>query len=207
MHSSELWIRFHTGDSRAFATVSSKIGTCPPKLHQIVICIRFHTGSRFSDALFRRTLESFRTRIFTRVFTRTLRQLKKSATITEILRIVAEIVEMGGIEPPSLCGAEHHKCRSCGGHRRDRRAWLRRPWAVAGPGRASSRRAERSSRRGRRAGGPPPTGASSSPTQHGTQREAARPHRDQAAHASGDSCQKPRISRRSRRHRRGRQRR
>ena len=34
-------------------------------------------------------------------------------------------------------------------------AWLRRPWAVAGPGRASRRRAERSSQRGRRAGGPP----------------------------------------------------
>ena len=50
-----------------------------------------------------------------------------------------------------------------GGHRRDRRARLRRPWAVAGPGRASRRRAERSSRRGRRAGGPPPTGAPSSP--------------------------------------------
>ena len=43
------------------------------------------------------------------------------------------------------------------------RAWLRCPWAVAGPGRASRRRAERSSRRGRRAGGPPPTGAQSSP--------------------------------------------
>ena len=42
-------------------------------------------------------------------------------------------------------------------------AWLRRPWAVAGPGRASRRRAERSSQRGRRAGGPPPTGAQSSP--------------------------------------------
>ena len=51
----------------------------------------------------------------------------------------------------------------CGGHRRDRRAWLRCPWAVAGPGRASRRRAERSSRRGRRAGGPPPTGTPSSP--------------------------------------------
>ena len=38
-----------------------------------------------------------------------------------------------------------------------------RPWAVAGPGRGSRRRAERSSQRGRRAGGPPPTGAPSSP--------------------------------------------
>ena len=54
--------------------------------------------------------------------------------------------------------------RRCGGRRRAR---LRRPWAVAGPGRASRRRAERSSRRGRRAGGPPPTGAQSSPAQQG----------------------------------------
>ena len=30
----------------------------------------------------------------------------------------------------------------CGGRRRVRRAWLRCPWAVAGPGRASSRRAQ-----------------------------------------------------------------
>ena len=43
------------------------------------------------------------------------------------------------------------------------RARLRCPWAVAGPGRASRRRAERSSRRGRLAGGPPPTGTLSSP--------------------------------------------
>ena len=34
-------------------------------------------------------------------------------------------------------------------------------WAVAGPGRSSRRRAERSSRRGRLAGGPPPTGTHS----------------------------------------------
>ena len=47
--------------------------------------------------------------------------------------------------------------------RRVRRAWLRCPWVVAGPGRASRRRAERSSRRGRLAGGPPPTGTPSSP--------------------------------------------
>ena len=81
------------------------------------------------------------------------------------------VADMGGIEPPSPCGAERHKCSSCGGRRRDRRARLRCPWAVAGPGRASRRRAERSSRRGRRAGGPPPTGAQSSPArQHTTQR-------------------------------------
>ena len=46
------------------------------------------------------------------------------------------------------------------GHRRAR---LRHPWAAAGPGRASRRRAERSSQRGRLAGGPPPTGTPSSP--------------------------------------------
>ena len=32
--------------------------------------------------------------------------------------------------------------RRCGGRRRGRRAWMRCPWAVAGPGRASRRRAE-----------------------------------------------------------------
>ena len=40
-------------------------------------------------------------------------------------------------------------------------AWLRCPWAGAGPGRTTSRRAERSSRRGRIAGGSPPTGTHS----------------------------------------------
>ena len=47
-------------------------------------------------------------------------------------------------------------------------AWLRCPWAVVGPGRASRRRAERSSRRGRLAGGPPPTGTQSSPGRSNT---------------------------------------
>ena len=77
-----------------------------------------------------------------------------------------------GFEPTrrAHASAPAHRCEGC---RSDRRAWLRRPWAVAepgrtthrhpdrleaaarpaGPGRASSRRAERSSRRGRRAGG------------------------------------------------------
>ena len=68
--------------------------------------------------------------------------------------------------PSHISATRHHWC---GGHRRDPWAWLRRPWAVAGPGRASSRRAERSSRRGRRAGGPPPTGTSSSPARQGSQ--------------------------------------
>ena len=40
-------------------------------------------------------------------------------------------------------------------------AWLRCPWAGAGPGRTTSRRAERSSRRGRLTGGSPPTGTHS----------------------------------------------
>ena len=57
-------------------------------------------------------------------------------------------------------------------------ARLRCPWAVAGPGRASRRRAERSSRRGRLAGGPPPTGTPSSPahTQPGTRSPAHAAH-------------------------------
>ena len=65
---------------------------------------------------------------------------------------------------------QHASRGRCGGRRR---AWLRCPWAVAGPGRASRRRAERSSRRGRLAGGPPPTGTTSSPAQQGAQ--SARP--------------------------------
>ena len=75
----------------------------------------------------------------------------------------------------------------------------------AGPGRASSRRAERSSRRGRRAGGQ----ATRRPEicRGNEQREAARLHRDRAAHTSGDSCQKPQLSRRSRWRRHGRPRR
>ena len=48
----------------------------------------------------------------------------------------------------------HTRRRRCGGHRRVRMDRLRCPWAAAGPGRATSRRAERSSRRGRRVGGP-----------------------------------------------------
>ena len=35
---------------------------------------------------------------------------------------------------------QHTRPRWCGGHRRDRRAWLRRPWAAAGPGQTSRQR-------------------------------------------------------------------
>ena len=75
----------------------------------------------------------------------------------------------------------------------------------AGPGRASSRRAERSSRRGRRAGGQ----ATRRPEicRGNEQHAAARLHRDRAAHTSGDSCQKPQISQHSTSRRRGRPRR
>ena len=59
---------------------------------------------------------------------------------------------------PGAAGVE-----GAGGSGGCKRAWLRCPWAVAGPGRTTSRRAERSSQRGRLAGGPPPTGAQSSP--------------------------------------------
>ena len=73
---------------------------------------------------------------------------------------------LAGVEPTRR--ATHQRpgaagVTGAGGTGERKRARLRRPWAVAGPGRASSRRAERSSRRGRRAGGPPPTGAPSSP--------------------------------------------
>ena len=75
---------------------------------------------------------------------------------------------------PGTAGME-----GAGGHKR---AWLRRPWAAAGPGRASSRRAEPlGSQRGRRAGGPPPTGTQSSPAQ-----QAVGP--DSAWNTSGLRC-------------------
>ena len=66
------------------------------------------------------------------------------------------------------------------------RAWLRCPWAAAGPGRTTSRRAERSSRRGRLAGGPTPTGASSS-----------------TALSRSSAAAQPQLSRHSTSHRRG----
>ena len=75
---------------------------------------------------------------------------------------------------------------SAGGRRRDRRAWLRRPWAAAGPGRASRRRAERSSRRGRRAGGPPPTGTPSSPAPQQDQTAPGTPAAPQATTRGAD---------------------
>ena len=74
---------------------------------------------------------------------------------------------LAGRRADALATRQHARPHWCGGRRRDGKAWLRCPWAVAGPGRASSRRAERSSRRGRLAGGPPPTGTQSSPARQG----------------------------------------
>ena len=62
-------------------------------------------------------------------------------------------------------------------------------------------------RAGRPRGGRRSVGATSSTAENAKQREAARPHRDQAAHTSCDSCQKPQLSQRSRWRRRGRPRR
>ena len=61
-----------------------------------------------------------------------------------------------------------HRCR-CGGSRRQRRARLRCPWAVAGPGRASSRRAEPKARDadGSRAGRRPRAHKAARPAQPG----------------------------------------
>ena len=61
-------------------------------------------------------------------------------------------------EPTRPATPQHARHRRCGGRRRDLPQCR---WAVAGPGRASRRRAERSSQRGRLAGGPPPTGTPS----------------------------------------------
>ena len=71
----------------------------------------------------------------------------------------------------------------------------RHPWAAAGPGRASRRRAERSSRRGRLAGGPPPTGAESSPARNNSARAAApvtgRNTRSEGVHCLRIRCSTP----------------
>ena len=63
-----------------------------------------------------------------------------------------------GFEMTRRATHQHTRHHRCGGCRRD---LPRCRWVAAGPGRASSQRAERSSRRGRRAGGPPPTGTHS----------------------------------------------
>ena len=78
------------------------------------------------------------------------------------------------------CSAPNHKSNrgNC-----ETRAWLRRLWAVAGPGRTTSRCAEQSSRRGWLAGGPPPTGASSSPAPRPGQTAPGTPATPQATRA------------------------
>ena len=72
---------------------------------------------------------------------------------------------LAGLQGNAPATHEHTRRRRCGGRQRD---LPRCRWAVAGPGRASRRRAERSSRRGRLAGGPPPTGTTSSPAPQST---------------------------------------
>ena len=57
---------------------------------------------------------------------------------------------LAGLQDNAPGHTPQRKHRRCGGHRKD---LPRCRWAAAGPGRASSRRAERSSQRGRRAGG------------------------------------------------------
>ena len=74
-------------------------------------------------------------------------------------------------EPTRRATHQRHKPHWCEGHRRDRRAWLRCPWAAAGPGRAS--RSTAPSRRlacGDLAGGQPPTGTPSSPARQRIQK-------------------------------------
>ena len=97
-------------------------------------------------------------RNFPRSFFETTRKRCNSNVFNSMFEILAG--ELRATLLGNHSGISHRR-----GHRREghRRAWLRCPWAVAGPGRASRRRAERSSRRGRLAGGPPPTGTTSSP--------------------------------------------
>ena len=77
-------------------------------------------------------------------------------------------ISRAGRRPPAHTAARPHRC---GGRRRDWWAWLRCPWAAAGPGRAS--RSITPSRRlacGDLAGGPPPTGTPRSPARQRIQK-------------------------------------
>ena len=76
-----------------------------------------------------------------------------------------------GLEPTRQATRQHTRPHWCGGRRRDWWAWLRCPWAAAGPGRAS--RSITPSRRlacGDLAGGPPPTGTPRSPARQRIQK-------------------------------------
>ena len=118
-----------------------------------------------------------------------------------------ETTHPGTHQRPSPTGVEG--AGGPGGHGRaaKRGAWPRCRWAVAGPG--CGARGRRRGLAGLRDDAPSEArGADGSragrrPRAH----KAARPHRDQAAHTSGDSCQKPRISQHSTSRRRGRPRR
>ena len=80
---------------------------------------------------------------------------------------------------------KHKQARPIGGHREAYGARLRCRWAVAGPGRASSQRAERSSRRGRLAGGPPPTGTHSGRGLRRPEHQRGNTRHHAAHHANG----------------------
>ena len=75
---------------------------------------------------------------------------------------------------------QNHRHRRCGGRRRKLPPCR---WAVAGPGRASRRRAERSSRRGRLAGGPPPTGTHSGRARRRPEHQRHHNHRHNHSHS------------------------
>ena len=92
------------------------------------------------------------------------------------------------------------KRRRCGGRRRDRRAWPWCRWAVAGPGRASRRRAEPKARGadGLRAGRRPPAHPAARPHSQARRRpEHQRCHTATTRGADGERAGRPRGSRRS----------
>ena len=90
---------------------------------------------------------------------------------------------LAGLRDDAPSHPAHRKRHWCGGRRRERRAWPRCRWAVAGPGRASRRRAEPKARGadGSRAGRRPPA------------HPAARPH--------SQALRRPEHQRRHKQHR------
>ena len=57
-------------------------------------------------------------------------------------KLLRQLRGQAGLQGNAPATHQYTRRRRCGGRRRDRRAWLRCPWAAAGPGRTTRRRTE-----------------------------------------------------------------
>ena len=107
---------------------------------------------------------------------------------------------LAGLRGAAPSHPAHRKRRRSGGRRRERRAWPRCRWAVAGPGRASRRRAGPKARGadGSRAGRRPPAHPAARPHSRALRRpEHKRCHTATTRGADGERAGRPRCGRRS----------